>query len=83
MYGSTLELESKDFMIPGILALLLLVVTTNLSSMSIVREKELGTLEQLNDANARWELIVGKMPAYRLYWHHRRADGRARRAAVA
>ena len=35
-------------MIPGILALLLLVVTTNLSSMAIVREKELGTLEQLN-----------------------------------
>ena len=77
-----LELESKDFMIPGILALLLLVVTTNLSSMSIVREKELGTLEMaVNTDNARWELIVGKMPR-RLYWHHRRADGRARRAAV-
>ena len=29
-------------------ALLLLVITTNLSSMAIVREKELGTLEQLN-----------------------------------
>ena len=50
------QLESKDFMIPGILALLLLVVTTNLSSMSIVREKELGTLEQLNVTPiARWE----------------------------
>ena len=59
------ELESKDFMIPGILALLLLVVTTNLSSMSIVREKELGTLEQLNVTPiARWELIVGKMLPY-------------------
>jgi ABC-2 type transport system permease protein len=42
------ELESRDFMIPGILALLLPVVTTNLSSMAIVREKEVGTLEQLN-----------------------------------
>ncbi len=42
------RLESRDFMIPGIVALLLLVVTTNLSSMGIVREKELGTLEQLN-----------------------------------
>jgi ABC-2 type transport system permease protein len=40
------SLESRDFMIPGILALVLLVVTTNLSSMAIVREKELGTLEQ-------------------------------------
>ena len=35
-------------MIPGVIALLLLVVTTNLSSMGIVREKEIGTLEQLN-----------------------------------
>ena len=35
-------------MIPGIVALLLLVITTNLSSMGIVREQELGTLEQLN-----------------------------------
>jgi ABC-2 type transport system permease protein len=61
------QLESKDFMIPGILALLLLVVTTNLSSMSIVREKELGTLEQLNVTPiARWELIVGKMLPYGL-----------------
>jgi ABC-2 type transport system permease protein len=61
------QLESRDFMIPGILALLLLVVTTNLSSMAIVRERELGTLEQLNVTPiARWELIVGKMLPYAL-----------------
>jgi ABC-2 type transport system permease protein len=60
-------LESRDFMIPGIIALLLLVVTTNLSSMAIVREKELGTLEQLNVTPlARWELIVGKLLPYAL-----------------
>ena len=59
------ELRSRDFMIPGIIALLLLVITTNLSSMAIVREKELGTLEQLNVTPlARWELIVGKMLPY-------------------
>jgi ABC-2 type transport system permease protein len=59
------QLESRDFMIPGILALLLLVVTTNLSSMAIVRERELGTLEQLNVTPiARWELILGKMLPY-------------------
>jgi ABC-2 type transport system permease protein len=59
------QLESKDFMIPGILALLLLAVTTNLAAMSIVRERELGTLEQLNVTPiARWELIVGKMLPY-------------------
>jgi ABC-2 type transport system permease protein len=61
------QLESRDFMIPGILALLLLVVTTNLSSMAIVRERELGTLEQLNVTPiARWELILGKMLPYAL-----------------
>jgi ABC-2 type transport system permease protein len=60
-------LESQDFMIPGILALVLLVVTTNLSSMAIVREKELGTLEQLNVTPlARWELIAGKLLPYAL-----------------
>ena len=59
------ELRSRDFMIPGIVALLLLVITTNLSSMAIVREKELGTLEQLNVTPlARWELIVGKLLPY-------------------
>ena len=61
------QLESRDFMIPGILALLLLVITTNLSSMGIVREKELGTLEQLNVTPLRrWELIVGKLLPYAL-----------------
>jgi ABC-2 type transport system permease protein len=60
-------LESREFMIPGIVALLLLVITTNLSSMGIVREKELGTLEQLNVTPlARWELIVGKLLPYGL-----------------
>ena len=61
------RLESRDFMIPGVLALLLLVVTTNLSSMGIVREKELGTLEQLNVTPLRrWQLIVGKLLPYAL-----------------
>jgi drug efflux transport system permease protein len=59
------RLESRDFMIPGIVALLLLVITTNLSAMAIVREKETGTLEQLNVTPlARWELITGKLLPY-------------------
>ncbi|OFW17898.1 MAG: ABC transporter [Acidobacteria bacterium RIFCSPLOWO2_02_FULL_65_29] len=61
------RLVSRDFMIPGIMALLLLVVTTNLSAMAIVREKELGTLEQLNVTPlARWELVAGKLLPYGL-----------------
>ena len=54
-------------MLPGILALLLLAITTNLSSMGIVREREVGTLEQLNVTPLRrWELIVGKLLPYAL-----------------
>jgi len=61
------ELESRHFMIPGVLALVLLVVTANLASMGIVREKELGTLEQLNVTPLRrWELVVGKLLPYGL-----------------
>ena len=61
------DLISRDFMIPGIVALLLLVITTNLSAMAIVREKEVGTLEQLNVTPlSRWELIAGKLLPYGL-----------------
>jgi drug efflux transport system permease protein len=59
------RLESRYFMLPGVVALLLLVVTANLSSMAIVREKEVGTLEQLNVTPlGRLELIVGKLLPY-------------------
>ena len=58
-------IESRYFMLPGIFALLLLVVTSNLSSMAIVREREVGTLEQLNVTPlGRLQLIVGKLIPY-------------------
>jgi ABC-2 type transport system permease protein len=77
------RLESRDFMIPGIVALLLLVVTTNLSSMAIVREKELGTFEQLSVTPiARWELIVGKLLPYGLVGLLDVRAGHGRRAPV-
>jgi ABC-2 type transport system permease protein len=50
-----------------VLALVLLLVTANLAAMAIVREKEVGTLEQLNVTPLRrWELIVGKLLPYGL-----------------
>lgn len=42
------ELDYKHYMIPGILVQLLTVVGTLLTAMNIVREKEIGTLDQLN-----------------------------------
>jgi len=41
------ELESVYYMVPGIVATLLTMVTVMLTSMAIVREREMGTLEQL------------------------------------
>jgi ABC-2 type transport system permease protein len=38
----------RHYMVPGILVVLVTVVATTISAMNIVREKEIGTLEQLN-----------------------------------
>lgn len=57
-----LDLESKNFMVPGLIALLLTVVTMFLSSMGLVREKEIGTLEQLMVTPIKtYQLILGKV----------------------
>lgn len=59
------ELKSRWFMVPGILAMLLLVVTMMLTSMAIVKEREVGTLEQLMVTPiARWQLIGGKIAPF-------------------
>lgn len=42
------DLAYRDYMIPGILVMLVTLVGTLLTAMNIVREKEIGTLEQLN-----------------------------------
>jgi ABC-2 type transport system permease protein len=61
------DLVSRNFMVPGVLALLLMIITANLTSMAIVRERELGTLDQLNVTPlGRWELILGKLLPYGL-----------------
>ncbi len=40
-------LQSRDFMVPGLLALVLMVMTLILTSLAVVKEKEIGTMEQL------------------------------------
>jgi ABC-2 type transport system permease protein len=56
------ELKSKNFMIPGVLALILMVITIAMTSLGIVREKEIGTLEQLIVTPIkRYQLILGKL----------------------
>jgi ABC-2 type transport system permease protein len=41
------NLESRNFFVPGIIAMLVMLVTVILTSMAVVREKEVGTIEQL------------------------------------
>jgi len=56
------ELKSRYFMVPGILGLLLMIITTMLTSMVIVKEKEIGTMEQLIVTPIRpYQIIAGKM----------------------
>jgi ABC-2 type transport system permease protein len=55
-------LRYHDYMVPGILVVLVTVIATAVASMNIVREKELGTLEQLNVTPlGRWQFIAGKL----------------------
>ncbi len=56
------ELKSRPFMIPGVFALLVMVFTIILTSLAIVKEKEIGTLEQLIVSPlSKAELILGKL----------------------
>lgn len=55
------NLNSKDFFVPGVVVIILLALTTILTSSIIVREKEIGTIEQLMVTPlSRVELILGK-----------------------
>ncbi|MDW8319880.1 MAG: ABC transporter permease, partial [Armatimonadota bacterium] len=55
------ELKSVNYMVPGVLCTILLIVTMVLTSMAIVREREIGTLEQIIVTPVRaTELMAGK-----------------------
>ena len=59
------DLISADFTIPGVIGLILYVITTMLTASTIVRERERGTIEQLIVTPIRsWELVVGKITPY-------------------
>jgi ABC-2 type transport system permease protein len=59
------EMESINFMIPGLLALILQFLTTLFTSLAIVREREHGTIEQLMVTPITPpELILGKIVPY-------------------
>jgi len=50
------------FMVPGILVMLMTIIGTSFSSNNIVREREMGTIEQINVSPIKkWQFIVGKL----------------------
>ncbi len=61
------NLESRNFYVPGIMALLIMLVTLILTCMAVVREREIGTMEQMIVSPIRpIELILGKTVPFAL-----------------
>lgn len=59
------NLDSAQYMVPGIVVVLLTVISLMLSAMSLVREGEIGTLEQLMVTPLRkHELLLGKLTPF-------------------
>ncbi len=55
------DLKTRVFMLPGIMGLLLTIITTSLMAMAIVKEREIGTLEQIIVTPIKpAQLIIGK-----------------------
>lgn len=56
------DLKTRVFMVPSIMGLILMIITTILMSMAIVKEREIGTLEQLIVTPIKpSQLIIGKL----------------------
>ncbi|HPN37244.1 MAG TPA: ABC transporter permease [Melioribacteraceae bacterium] len=61
------ELKTRNFMVPGIVGLLLMIITLLLTSLAIVKEKEIGTLEQLIVSPIKpYQMIIGKLVPFAL-----------------
>jgi ABC-2 type transport system permease protein len=59
------ELRSAKFLVPGLMAFILMVIVTISTAFSIVREKERGTMDQIRVSSLRpVELILGKVVPY-------------------
>lgn len=56
------ELRSANFMVPGVVVMILLVITMMLTALGVVREKEVGTMEQVIVTPIKaWQFILGKL----------------------
>jgi len=56
------EMNYKIYMVPGILVILVTIISLFLTALNIVREKEMGTIEQINVTPIRkYQFITGKL----------------------
>ncbi len=59
------ELRSANYMVPAVIGIILQFLTTLFTALTIVREREQGTIEQLVVTPIKsWELVVGKVVPY-------------------
>lgn len=59
------DFESKNFIVPGLIAIIMMIIAALLTSLTIAREWERGTMEQLISTPVRsTELIIGKFIPY-------------------
>lgn len=59
------DLKSSHFLVPGLVAIILMMISALMTSMTIAREKETGTMEQLLTTPAKpREILVGKLLPY-------------------
>lgn len=59
------SLRTAPYIIPGVIGMLLLIVTTVVTAMGMSRERETGTMEQVLVTPLRpWQLLVGKMAPF-------------------
>lgn len=61
------NLESRNFYVPGVIAIIVMLITLMLTSMAVVREKEIGTIEQIMVTPiTSAEFILGKTVPFAL-----------------
>lgn len=59
------DLESRNFIVPGLITIIMTMVGALLTALCIIREKERGSMEGLMGTPLKkWELIVGKLGPY-------------------
>ncbi len=59
------DMESRNYIIPGLIAVIMMVIAALLTSLTVAREWERGTMEQLISTPVKgWELILGKLLPY-------------------